>query len=239
MRLIFFSLFWPVCLFAQGSLPADAVLKPTFMTGFDSFSGGTAFVCRLNDPEETVILTAHHLFGPACGWEKEFRWDELKQEFEAMTALSMNDFRKWVTSTELVEIPGAEGWNEKGYHRDIAAWRFPKSNKLPSLPLAAKLPEKGESVFLFARERGKEDLELFEAVVETATDTEFTYRYKRADKVNFSGTSGAPVLDSEGHVVAINLGGFDEEGAPTLGVGNPLPSILKMLKPALERRPSK
>ncbi len=209
------------------------------MTGFDSFSGGTAFVCRLNDPGETVILTAHHLFGPACGWEVEFRWDELRDEFEAMTALSMNNFRKWVTSTELVEIPGAEGWNGDGYHRDIAAWRFPEGSELPALPLATELPQKGESVFLFARERGKEKLELFEAVVEIATDTEFTYRYKRTEKVNFGGTSGAPILDSEGRVVGINLGGYDEEGALTLGVGNPLPSIVKMLTPALKRKPSK
>lgn len=214
--------------------PKDSVVKPTFMTGYDSFSGGTAFLCRIEQLDLNLILTAHHLFGPACGWEKDFAWDEIESRFEVMTGLSMGgDYKKYITSSELVVIPGARGVDEKGYDQDICAWKIPSGNRLPTLELADKLPKKGDPVYLFARERGSEVLKLFKATVVISTTSEFEYGFDKT--VVLGGTSGAPVLNEQGKVVAINIGGYENKKKKTVGIGNPQPAILKMLKGAVKK----
>src|SRR5664279_1160408 len=74
-------------------VPADVVLKPTFMTGYDSFSGGTAFLCTVPGVEGTFLLTAQHLFGPACGLKRQFTWQEVPKTFIVVTALSIREPR--------------------------------------------------------------------------------------------------------------------------------------------------
>src|SRR5712691_5672937 len=69
--------------------PAHVVLKPTFMSGHESFSGGTAFLCTVPGVEGTFLLTAQHLFGPACGLKRELSWQEVPKIFVVVTALSI------------------------------------------------------------------------------------------------------------------------------------------------------
>jgi len=104
-------------------VPDHVVLKPTFMTGYDSFSGGTAFVCQVPDFDGMLILTAHHLFGSACGLAREFTWQELPKTFVAVTGLSMSDPTRYVTSVKPLTIPGAHGLDGSGYHNDLAGYR--------------------------------------------------------------------------------------------------------------------
>lgn len=210
------------------NVPDHVVLKPTFMTGYDSFSGGTAFLCTVPGIEGTFLLTAQHLFGPACGLKRQYTWDEVPKTFVAVTALSIADPKHFITSTQPATIPGAEATDKSGYTNDLAAYRV--DGKPTSLRLAAERPKVGDTVFLLARQRGKTSLEMFRAVVRKSSDSEFEYIYDDKE-IRLAGTSGAPVLNTAGDVVALNIGG-SPEGDRIWGMGNPCDSILRLLEKA-------
>jgi hypothetical protein len=214
----------------QPKVPDHVVLKPTFMTGHDSFSGGTAFLCVAPDSDEVLLLTAHHLFGEACGLDREFTWQEMPKTFVAVTGLSITDPTRYITSTKPLTIPGAHGLDSSGYHNDLAGYRVVTKPTLSLLRLATSRPKVGATVFLHARQRGKSTLDVLKAVVRKSTDTEFEYVFE-ASKLNTAGTSGAPVLNTLGEVVAINIGGGQEAGK-NWGMGNPCSSIIRLLKSA-------
>jgi hypothetical protein len=61
-----------------------------------------------------------------------------------------------------------------------------------------------------------------------AAELEYVYDVR---KINLAGTSGAPILNAIGEIVALNIGG-DDDGGRLAGFGNPCTSILKFLKSA-------
>jgi S1-C subfamily serine protease len=73
---------------------------------------------------------------------------------------------------------------------------------------------------------------MLRAVVRKSSDSELEYIFDDK-KINLAGTSGAPVLNVAGEVVAINLGG-GEEGGRFVGMGNPCNSISNLLKAAIK-----
>ncbi len=214
------------------TVPEHVVLKPTFMTGYDSFSGGTAFLCNIPGVEGTFLLTAQHLFGPACGLKRQFSWREIRNTFLVVTGLSITEPRHFVTCSNCVAIPGARALDNRGYDKDLAAYRLSSDQKPASLRLAATRPKVGETVFLHARQRGKTSLDMLRAVVRKSTDSEFEYAFEEK-QINLAGTSGAPVLNAAGEVVALNIGGAEEAGR-FWGMGNPCDSISSLLKAALK-----
>ena len=213
---------------APPTVPADVVLKPTFMTGYDSFSGGTAFLCAVPGVDGTFLLTAQHLFGPACGLKRQFTWQEVPKTFIVVTALSISEPRHFITSTQPLAIPGGRALDDSGYDHDLAAYRV--DEKVTRLRMAAARPKVGETVFLYARQRGKTTLDMLRAVVRKSSDSEFEYTFEDED-INLAGTSGAPVLNGVGEVVALNIGGGEESGKHW-GMGNPCNSISSLLKAA-------
>ena len=218
-----------VCALAEGppKVPTDAVVKPTFMSGYDSFSGGTAFVCEVPGHDGLLLLTAHHLFGSACGLDHEYTWEEMPTAWPAVTGLSIDDPARYVTSAAPLAIPGAHALDDKSYDKDLAAYRVPAENKLPSLRLATAQPKVHETVFLYARQRGEAKLRFFRATVFPSGNSEFMYLFDDSD-INLAGTSGAPVLNASGEVVAINIGGT-KAADRLFGFGNSCLSIAKLL----------
>lgn len=73
---------------------------------------------------------------------------------------------------------------------------------------------------------------MLRAVVRKSTESEFEYAFEEK-QINLAGTSGAPVLNTFGEVVALNIGGGEEAGR-YWGMGNPCDSISSLLKAALK-----
>jgi hypothetical protein len=55
--------------------------------------------------------------------------------------------------------------------------------------------------------------------------------YKFDKPIELQATSGAAVVDAQGHVVAINLGGLTDESGAVIGIGNPV----TVFEPAIRR----
>lgn len=216
--------------FAAPTPPADVVFKPSFLTGYDALTVGTGFVARLK--EDRVFLTAHHLFGPAAGLERDLSPAEAKAFVAALAGSSMNHPEVVLTSSAMLLIPSAKAFDQNDATRDIAAFHLP-AYRGTSLALSLIPTKKGDSVYLLARPRGEEKLRLIKAVVSRAGPDSIEYVYDGAG-INFAGTSGAPVLNESGDVVGINLGGGDHKGR-TFGFANPAVAFVPLVSSALTR----
>lgn len=228
MKTLIFALLLITCTAFASPTPLDnVVFKPTFLSGYDSLTAGTGFVARIGDTH--VFLTAHHLFGPAAGLERNLTPAEAKEFAIALAASSMTHASLILVSSEMILIPTARAFDRRDTSHDVAAFRL-ASYSGPALRISATPPKVGEKVYMLARPRGEEKLRLISAVVSQVRETVIEYFYDETG-VNFAGTSGAPVLNEIGEVVAMNLGGGDVRGK-AMGIGNPAAAFSALLASA-------
>lgn len=113
-------------------------------------------------------------------------------------------FHRLGVAGAMLALPNARSNVEEplGY-RDIAAFTMSDESGVKRMQLAETAPEVGEAVWLAARlEHG---LRLRAAVVVDKTDYSYVFRFADGSRgPNY--TSGAPILNSEGSVVGINIG---------------------------------
>jgi hypothetical protein len=213
----------------------NVVFKPTFVTADTPITAGTAFLCEYPERANVVLMTAHHLLGHAGGFPAELPWDHLNEMIKATTAVSMDDPGISVKCGRAILIEGAHASDKSGLQNDIAVFEVDSVAALPALKLAKVPPAPGDRVWLYGRQRGGTVLELFPGTVGRSTDTELLFVYDKSD-IHLAGTSGAPILNSAGEVVAINIGG-NERAGKTMGFGNPVSSIRNHLHRAAEGKP--
>jgi len=227
-RLIFGLLALATTALAQPAFRANAVYKPTFLTGYTSLTAGTGYIAKISD--RVVFLTAFHLFGPAAGLEKDLTPAEAKDFASALAASSMTDPSHVVVSSEMLLIPSAKAFSDQDASHDVAAFLLESYNGTP-LVIAAAMPAVGDRVYLFARPRGEDQLRFLAATVRQATPRMVKYVFDEAG-ANLAGTSGAPVLNEMGEVVAMNLGG-GTAGDREYGFGSPAATFSKIVSDAM------
>jgi len=216
---------------AAGTAPVDpdakAILRPVFTVDGKPLDAGTAFVVRLG-AGPLLLVTAHHLFGPWGGYERDLGWEELGKHVSAVHARSLAGGAV-VSGQQPLRIEGAMTSNGNPAGRDVAAFRIADAGGATVFELAAQAPKKGDRVFLLAQV-GSDRLLRHAATVGDVGPMHVAYRYDDAG-IELRATSGAPVLDAENHVVAINLGG-GAQGGRLWGYGNPVHAFRPKLEQA-------
>jgi hypothetical protein len=226
---------------AAPTVQEGTVLRPHFTTQEGSHSAGTAFAVEIND--RVLVVTALHLFGPAGGLKSQVDGAKIA-EFTTSVALrdafTGGDFGQ-AKKTLLLSNTQPMGDTAAG---DIVAFEAEiltgldklnaKSKDLVPLSLAEKVPAKGDNVYVAALVGEDKDSRVHKATVVESNDKWLFYEY--ADNtLDIAGTNGAAVLDENGQVIGMNLGGGKMDDGKLIGSANPLNPIRQRLTEAVTR----
>ncbi|HEX4304137.1 MAG TPA: trypsin-like peptidase domain-containing protein [Rhizomicrobium sp.] len=220
------------CTQAQ-TVPDDAVkaaiCRPLFQVDGAALDAGTAFVL---DPgtAKPLLVTAMHLFGPDGGLPEQIEWNALPGRAISVDCTPLAEGSVLKGGAALA-LPGAHA-HAPGVLRDIAAFALNAAGPKPKsiLHLADTAPRTGETVWLLAQAVGGAPATqlLHRAVVGHSGDDTLQYFFDNKT-LELRATSGAPVLDGQGRVVGINLGGGLLKDGRMLGFATPLKSIREAL----------
>jgi hypothetical protein len=196
-------------------VPPNSVLRPIFTTTAGTIEAGSAFVVE-GKRGKFLLLTAHHLFGPAGGLESEIAWDAMPTVVQRVRAVSPDDGAVVVLGRGPLAIEGAQAMNGGCMGCDFAVFPVAGVGGAGILRLATAPPLVGGKVFLVAELSDGGPKRLHPATLIGVHDDYLAYRFEGS--IDLRATSGAPVVNEAGEVVAVNLGGrADPEG--TLGIG--------------------
>lgn len=238
---------------AEPVVPDRAVLRPIFNAGMDTTIGSYAFAMSIEGQPRPLIVTALHVLdelsknlGINCSLKHEehdlkTRQYTGKELPTRITEVNLFDVYagNWMMALVgnagpmLVLPEAATGVEEPYSDRDIAAFWVHAGDvqHVNPLPLALSAPQKGEPVWLAARSTTRQNQRTFKAVVVECTARSLIFKYEKGLEKP-SHTSGAPILNSKGEVVAINVGaGHLHDNY--LGHGNHAENIRRHLLPAL------
>ena len=224
-------------------VPDHFVVRPEFCSGKDSFFGGYAFVVSSESNGPPLVLTALHVMdelmkskGVDCSAKNpNYTGQELPR---LVTGVNLYDvFAKiWAlaelgSADSMLALSDARTGDEEPHsQRDIAAFRASQSADLFPVKLAETPPNPGEPIWLVANRGPGIKERTIEAVVVELSERTLVFRYSTSKPLP-QYTSGAPLINREGNVVGINVGGGFFEGQ-YLGHGNHVTSIRRHLNMA-------
>jgi len=220
--------------------PGHFVVRPIFSVGMESFIGGCAFAAMVEENSGPLLLTALHVMdeiikqkGIDCSEQnKSYTGRELPA---IITHVDIYDIfaPNWMTehlgtAGPMLVLPNARTGGEEPYSdRDIAAFRVRDAGRLTPVPLAHRPPVVGDPVWQAARSPEKPGRQLFKAVVVEITDRTLVFKYENQEKKP-KYISGSPVLNKNGEIVGISVGGGEFKGA-LLGHANHVGNIREHL----------
>lgn len=206
------------------------VLKPSFKSESFNFKAGTAFV--VNFEEQYLLLTAHHLFGSEGGLKKPYTGEELRNSKVSVSAKSFDTDELVLASGNNIAIKGAQAYKSGGTANDLAVFSVAESK---ALVLAKKMPQIGDAVFMACHLKPKKmgQPTLHSAKVVAVTHDYIEYKFdSKMSKSN--AISGAPVLNTAGEVVGMNLSSTGIPGISLKGRANTALNIRQRLRTALQ-----
>lgn len=211
-----------------------AVCRPQFRVDSKTYEAGTAFIVGSERP---VLLTAQHLFGPDGGLKETIRWQDMPERARVVSCEQIEAQGEWAAGAAIA-INGAHAMSpddQSGSINDVAAFLLLNRKVGTSyLSLAASRPSTGSKVWLVAQVEGQSQgaSNLHGATIIGFEDGAMLFAYDDP-KINLDATSGAPIVDSSGKVVGLNLGGgYDAEAKTVVGVADDLQVLTKALETA-------
>lgn len=206
-------------------MPDYGLYKPTFLGTDRSITAGSAFLAELSVGHRThrLLISCHHVLG------------ESLPGLRGAAAVSMTEPRTLILAPQYIPIKDARSvvdWAAEGELSVFVLHDWPRGTEF--LHLASKSPQVGDFVYLFARLVGASKPVLHRGRVLEISDHSLIYRPDMPD-IELGGTSGAPVLNEQGAVVGINVGG-GKFADGMHACANPLSAFLPKLTTALSSR---
>lgn len=203
---------------------ATSVYQPHFETTHGDIDAGKAFVISTKACGP-VMVSAYHLFGDAGGLKAQIPVAELTRSIKQIVLNHISTGKPvFRLAGASVTPPGASACCEtdapmKGVG-DVFAFRTKTDLSSVALAVSEHPTKKGDRLRILTSVIGGAGTS-FDAVVLGTQSGYLQYQIVTPGFV-LRATSGAPVVDAEGRVVAINLGGWDDaKTGATFGVGNP------------------
>jgi hypothetical protein len=213
------------------------ICRPTFELKDQPLSAGTAFLMETGVAKQPLALvTAHHLLGPMGGLSTEIAWSDVPKSVKRATCKSIaTPAQSWAGVP--LAIPGAASFNNqtKDGLRDIALLVVQGKPTAKPLKLAPSQPKLGDTVWLVAQlvSGAPKDKLLFKARVVRVQDLALNYLVDDPQGTfEIRATSGAPVVNERGELVAVNIAGTRvAEGFNLAGIsGNVVRKALESVK---------
>ncbi len=222
------------------SVPDGFVLRPTFQTTRGDAPAGTAFAITLPGRPRAILLSALHLLGESGGLKEDIPAKDVPGALKGVVVSDCFDRRRPPIrlGKEVVSIPDAASFPGPSKAGDIVAILVPTDVKLETRRLAAKMPAKGDRVWLAAEvfAGAPKGRRLHPARIDGTEAGYLLYVFEEAD-IELVGTSGGPVLNAAGEVVAIHLSGGKTPDGKLLGGGNPASRFRPILEAAVAKGP--
>ena len=211
-----------------------AVCRPEFGTAQGKLAAGTAFVVRspMRQRSPSLLVTAHHLFGPDGGVPKQVAWKDLPAFVRSVRCAPLTSARGILVGGRALAVRDARPYSEAGSAGDVAVFRLHDS-KARALDMRLAGAVQGQNVFLAARVAGGEPPEklLHGATIVGVSREWVDFAYDNPT-LDLTATSGAPVVDQDGRVVGINIG-VRTEGKTLIGVAQSAAVVISAMERAL------
>ncbi len=218
------------------TVPDGFVFRPSFQTTRGEARAGTAFLVRLPDQPRSLLISAIHLLGPAGGMRESIPSEDVAKALVDVRLVGCFDGAdNGQIGGEALTLPAAMLGTASKAGDILAVWASDQPILHPGR-LAASAPEPGRPVWLAASvPRGAPAEQRLHRAVSKGFDKEgnFLYEYDNPDLI-LATTSGAPVLNNAGEVVAINVGG-KKESDRLVGIGNPVDRFRSYLDAATKK----
>lgn len=216
---------------------ASFAFQPSFATSDgQDFQAGKMVIARVpSAPGGLLGLSCIHIFGPDGGLARQIGSTDLPAFVKKTTLIAHDGGR--IEMGAAFAVPGARPFSHgRGLpdaSTDLSLFRAPSELATHALELASDDPAAGDRVWLLARVAGgaAPDVFLHPAHVRLANDQILVYEFEN-NQLNLTATSGAPVVNAQGKIVALNLGGGLTGGKLNV-FGNPISSVRKKIEATL------